>query len=615
MFKIPFLLRIAPSWATMKPNTAVCFILAGSALRLERRSSLTLSFAVVIAAIGAVSLAEVALDWNAGINELLFKDFMLGPGTVVPGRMAPNTAIAFLALGSALIVSREEAQRLRKTGELLCAVIGLISILALIGYVLHVDPMAGGISNSTKMGVHTAITLLILSVGVQAIVPDGWLIDRLASTGPDGLVMRRLLPFIVVVPIAVAWLRLTGQEAGWYDTRFGISLVAASTVMLLSFAVFWSVAVMAREGSRLRAIEAELRESEERHRLAIDGARLGMFFWHVPTDDLVWTPRCKELFGLPPDQKMSYAVFEAALHPDDREPTGRAVEQSWETRTEYRTEYRVVWRDGSVHWVGALGRTYYDENGKPERMTGIVGDIDQRKRTEEALARSNSDLERFAYVASHDLQEPLRMVASYVQLLANRYRGRLDSDADEFIAYAVEGAQRMQRMIGELLAYSRVNTRGAELTSVSARLCLKNALANLKLAIDDAAAVVTSDPLPDVRADLTQLERVFTNLVANAIKFRGSEAPRVHVGARRARGEWIFSVKDNGIGIEPQYFDRIFVLFQRLHGRGEYPGSGMGLAIAKRIVERHQGRMWVESELGRGTTFYFTLPATTEAIG
>ena len=249
-------------------------------------------------------------------------------------------------------------------------------------------------------------------------------------------------------------------------------------------------------------------------------------------------------------------------------------------------------------------------------VTAAIRNITVRKKADlqlalkvEELNRSNEELQRFGYVASHDLQEPLRMVASYTQLLASRYKGKLDTDADEFIDFAVDGCNRMQGLIQDLLAYSRSGTAGKVLHKRSSEDVLNNALRNLSGTIEESGAVVTHDALPFITTDDTQLAQVFQNLVGNAIKYHGTEVPAVHISATRKNlEEWTFSVRDNGLGIEPQYFERIFILFQRLHGRTEFKGTGIGLAICKKIVEGLGGRIWVESQLGKGSTFYFALP-------
>ena len=252
-----------------------------------------------------------------------------------------------------------------------------------------------------------------------------------------------------------------------------------------------------------------------------------------------------------------------------------------------------------------------------------------RERTEESLAqraaelaRSNAELEQFAYVASHDLQEPLRMVASFTQLLAKRYQGKLDADAHEFIGYAVDGATRMQILISDLLNYSRVGTRGQPFQLANCEVILARILSSLSVAIKESFAIVTHDPLPTLLGDEMQLGQLLQNLVANAIKFHGQASPLVHVSAERVENAWKFSVRDNGIGIGKDYTERVFMIFQRLHTKTEYPGSGIGLAICKKIVERHGGRIWVdtEREAGTGTTFFFTIPdmdltAANETIG
>jgi PAS domain S-box-containing protein len=271
--------------------------------------------------------------------------------------------------------------------------------------------------------------------------------------------------------------------------------------------------------------------------------------------------------------------------------------------------------DGEERLLAWWCRQLTDPNGRVTGVLSTARDITDLRRAEEAkdrageeLKRSNKELEQFAYVASHDLQEPLRMVSSYVQLLAQRYEGQLDDKAQKYIAYAVDGALRMQQLIEDLLVYSRAGARGGALESVDSGSALAAAIQNLTKTIEESGAVITHDELPVVRANAPQLTQVFQNLLSNAIKFHGERPPRVHVSAEDKGREWVFSVKDHGIGIDPQYKDRVFVIFQRLHTRQEYPGTGIGLAVCQRIVERHGGRVWFESEPGMGSTFYFSVP-------
>lgn len=247
-------------------------------------------------------------------------------------------------------------------------------------------------------------------------------------------------------------------------------------------------------------------------------------------------------------------------------------------------------------------------------LSAII-DISERNRAmqslteqREELQRSNDDLEQFAYVASHDLQEPLRMVATYTELLAERYQGKLDQRADKYIGYAVDGAKRMQQLVKELLAYSRVSSQAKSPAVVNTEALVRDILGGLKVAIDESGAEIVCDQLPEVRADPAQLGQVFQNLIGNALKFRAERSPQIRIGSEKSNGKCVFRVEDNGIGLDKQYSERVFQMFQRLHERGRYEGSGIGLAIAKKIVERHGGCIWFESEPGKGATFFFTMP-------
>jgi PAS domain S-box-containing protein len=301
-------------------------------------------------------------------------------------------------------------------------------------------------------------------------------------------------------------------------------------------------------------------------------------------------------------------------------PANRAEEQKNFTRRllagEAITslETQRVTKDGRILDVWMTVTKLVDDAGKPIGIASTERDITARKnaeaqlqRTLADLERSNKELEQFAYVASHDLQEPLRMISSYTQLLAKRYESQLDEKARRYVNYTVDGVIRMQALINDLLTYSRAGTRGRPLEATDTHALLGEAVRNLTTMIAETHALITNDDLPTVRADASQLVLVFQNLLANAIKFRRAGLPHIHVSAQDRGREWVFAVKDDGIGIEPQHAERVFVIFQRLHTREEYPGTGIGLAVCKRIVERHGGKIWFESEPGHGTTFFFTL--------
>lgn len=376
-----------------------------------------------------------------------------------------------------------------------------------------------------------------------------------------------------------------------------------------------NVLVASRNLTYRRRAEEALRTSEARFRSYIELS--GQLAWttnaagEVEEDIPLWRSYTGQSY-----EEVRGWGWSRALHPDDYERVVKVWQKAVETKSAYETEYRVRRRDGVYRYFLARGAPVMMEDGSIREWVGTCIDISERlqieenlKRLNEELERSNQELQQFAYIASHDLQEPLRTVVGFVELLQRRYQDKLDRDANDFIDHAVKGTARMQAMINDLLDYSRVQTRGSPFKEVSMDEALSRALANLETSIKESEAVITkSGPLPVVFGDRQQLVRLWQNLISNAIKFRGPDRPDIQISAQKQENEFLFAVKDNGIGVDPRYLEKIFLIFQRLHGREKYPGTGIGLAICKRIVERHGGRIWAESEPGRGSTFYFTLP-------
>src|ERR1700729_1708647 len=377
-----------------------------------------------------------------------------------------------------------------------------------------------------------------------------------------------------------------------------------------------SPTVVIRDLSRPDAAEKHLAQMEGRYRGLLEAAPDAMVVVNQGGEIVLLNLQAEKQFGYRRDELLGQKVtniipegFAERLIADDLRSTEDALAQQIGTGIELTGQRK----DGSAFPIEIMLSPL--QNAEGTLVTAAIRNIGVRKDAEatllqkvEELNRSNEELGQFAYIASHDLQEPLRMVASYTQLLSRRYKGKLDSDADEFIAFAVDGAGRMQRLIQDLLAFSRVGTKGKDLLETSSEEALQQALINLRGAIQESGALVTHDPLPSVLADEMQLVQLFQNLIGNAIKYQNPGVPKVHISATKNGGkQWTFAVKDNGLGIDPQYFERIFGMFQRLHKREEFAGTGIGLAICKKIVERHGGSISVESQPGEGSTFSFAL--------
>lgn len=386
----------------------------------------------------------------------------------------------------------------------------------------------------------------------------------------------------------------------WNTAPFGDILYAAAT-----------------DVTDLKIAQDKIIDLNKRLNFALDGGEVGVWEWNLKNNALVWDNRMELMFGVELNSfEGDYEGFRKRLHPDDIKPTEDALEKALRGKQPFDIIYRVILRDKSVKYINGKALLIKDNVGENIKMIGVCIDVTNIKnaqhdllQTTEELQRSNYELEQFAYVASHDLKEPLRMVSSYTQLLERRYKDKLDDKAQKFIAYAVDGAKRMQTLIDDLLQFSRVATQGKEFEKADANSILSNVQSDLEYLINESKAVITNDKLPEIYADKVQIERVFQNLISNAIKFRKKDQyPLIHISATEDKNNWVFSVKDNGIGIHEDFNEKVFIIFQRLHSKDEYEGTGIGLAVSKKIIARHGGKLWFESQLGKGTTFYFTLP-------
>jgi PAS domain S-box-containing protein len=438
---------------------------------------------------------------------------------------------------------------------------------------------------------------------VKNIIPEGFA-ERLIADGTRSA--AEALEQQIGMGIELLGRRKDGSE---FPIEMMLSPLESSEGILVTAAI--------RNITVRKDAETHLAQMEGRYRGLLEAAPDAMVVVNQGGEIVLLNVQAEKQFGYRRDELVGQKVkniipegFAERLIADGTRSSAEALAQQIGTGIELSGRRK----DGSEFPIEIMLSPLESADGTV--VTAAIRNITVRKKADlqlvqkvEELNRSNEELQQFSYVASHDLQEPLRMVASYTQLLASRYKGKLDADADEFIGFAVDGCNRMQGLIQDLLAYSRSGMDGKVLQKRSSENALNNALKNLSSTIEESGAVVTHDALPVITTDDTQLAQVFQNLVGNAIKYHGTEVPAVHISAtRNGLEEWTFSVRDNGLGIEAQYFDRIFVLFQRLHGRTEFKGTGIGLAICKKIVEGLGGRIWVESQVGKGSTFYFALP-------
>ena len=741
-FNISILKSASPGFSTIKSNVGLAFIFIGFSLWLQQTNRINQNnkriaqiLALATALIGLLTLIEYLSGVNLGIDQILFKEAAGALNTSSPNRMAFGSALSLFIAGIALLLIEVKSIRDYELAQILAIIGALISLLALIGYAYGSSALYH-IPQYTAMALYAALALSLLFIGILFARPDSGTMSIITSKSLGGIIARRLIPVVIVIPFILGLLWQLGVKANLYDQAFGYALFAFSTIIFLILLLWNTIIPIHRIDNQRKKIQEALKLSSIYNRSLIEAnidplvtigpdgkitdvnnstetvtgfqrdEIIGTDFSDYFTESEKARKGYKQVFqeGFVRNYPLNIqnknghttpvlynasvyrdedgeviGVFAAARDITERKKAGRElklavkynrslidasldplvtigpdgkitdVNNSTEAVTGYSREqiigtdfsdyftepemakegYQKVFREGFVrdyelkikHKNGHItpvlynASVYHDDNGEVIGVFAAARDITERKKAEEMLklniselARSNAELEQFAYVSSHDLQEPLRMIGSYLQLLERRYQGQLDDKADKYIHFAVDGAARMQHLINDLLEFSRVTTRAKELEVTDVESVYNQVLINLEVSIKENNVVITHDPLPVVMADDIQLTQVFQNLISNAIKFRGEDDPKIHIGVVRKSDQWLFSVLDNGIGIDSKHKDRIFEVFKRLHKRRDYPGTGIGLSICKKIIERHGGNIWVESELGYGSVFYFTLP-------
>lgn len=501
MFNIPLLLHPGSGFSAIKSNAGLAFLLIGISLwfvqtkRIKfHNQGIAQILAFIVLIIGFLTLMEYIFNLNIGIDQILFKEAVGALNTSSPNRMALTTVINFILAGICILLWDVKTPRVYRPTQIFAIIGGFISLIGFLAYIYNVS-LFYHIPQFTAISIYATIIFILLFGAILLARPDTGIMSIINSNDISGVLARRLLPLIIILPIIFGLISRYGVNIGLYNEQL------ADILFLFFIIIFLTI--------------------------------------------IVWI-----------------TIISIKKIDDDR----RLLEIEYQSSLEEKV----------------------------------------KDRTKE-LEQSNKDLQQFAHVTSHDLREPLRMITSFLQLLERRYYDQLDEDANEFIGFAVNGAKRLDYMINDLLEYSRVANTKREFSKVDVNKVLEHTILNLKSAIDDNSAEITYNALPTLFADEQLMILLFQNLISNSIKYRREEIPKISISAIKESNQYLFTVKDNGIGMSPEHLKKIFTIFQRLHTKEEYEGTGIGLAITQKIVHQHAGEIWVESELGKGSTFYFTI--------
>jgi len=624
----------------MRPDTALGLLLCGAALWLDyagqasrAKRQLAQSCAVMAGLLGVTRLIGQLLGKNLSVSEWLFASSVRH---VTPGQMSVMTAVTFVLLGGALFFSSR--RRGFAAAQYLLVTVGILSMFNVIGllYGLRSSYGIAFTPGRSAMAIHTSVGLLTLCAGALLSRPSWGIMATINSQAPGGVLARRLLPAALLIPAVTGWLRWQGQLKGFYDTAFGLTLFTAVNIFVFTFLIW-------RNAQILNRLDVERARAEGGMRQLADS--MPQMVWTAAADGNVdyYNQRWYDYTGLNFEQTKNWG-WQPILHPDDLQATTDRWTNALTTGDRYEVECRLKRaRDGAYRWHLARARAVRDAQGTVARWFGSCTDIEEHRQAEAKikilnqgleervrqlaraneelkgssvqLEQSNSELQDFASVASHDLQEPLRKVQTFGDRLKTGYGAALDEQGRDYLDRMLNAAKRMQSLIQDLLMFSQVTIRAQPFLPVDLAIVTREVLSDLEVRIHETNAQVEVGELPIIEADAIQMRQLLQNLIGNALKFhQKGKAPAVRVyeqepgSGPRADGMFRLIVEDQGVGFDEKYLDRIFTMFQRLHGRAEYEGTGVGLAICRKIVQRHGGEITGKSTPGQGASFLVSLP-------
>lgn len=510
--------------------------------------------------------------------------------------LTPATALALTLLGLALLLIRRHVW---SAHWLAAGSLGM-ALIAVLGHLFDVQALYQ-IGDYAAMALPAALSIFLLAAAVLTLRLDDGLMYVLSHPGPSQVLARRFLPVSVVAFVCIHWIGRVGYQYGLYGVGFQSVIVTLTGIIVIVTLTWQSI-------QQIQVAEAERERAIVRFRTAAAAANALIYEFDVESGVVERVCGLEEITGYTlAEAEPTPGWWRTLIHPDDLERLQREAARKFQPGDTLNSDYRVRRKNGSYIHVHDSFLVLEADNGALKHVIGSTLDVTERKRREEELHNSNEDLRQFAYAAAHDLQEPLRMVTVFTQMLENAWRERLDDNTRTWMGYVIEGAERMQALLSDLRVYTEMaHASSSREVHTDLNRALQKAIDNLNMAIRESGAEVTHGALPEVNCREVYLVQLFQNLLSNSIKYRGVETPKVHVSAERGRGEWLIAVKDNGVGIDPKYSSQIFGIFKRLNRK--VPGTGMGLAICARVVERCGGRIWVESEPDKGATFKFTLP-------